>query len=126
MSRTLRILDRLTILLLIVHFVAAGFYWPFVEQAFRRSNNVLGRMDLIVPTNRLFLNPTFNLGIYFLARFWAFVAPKIFTLKPETESRLRHSLFAVRVLATVVLFALTMQVVAQYVPDYVEKIPSFW
>lgn len=126
MSRTLRILDRLTIFLLIVHFLAAGFYWPFVEQAFRRTHNMLGRMDLIVPTNQLFLNPTFNLGIYFLARFWAFVTPKIFTLKPETESRLRHSLLAVRVVATLVLFTLTMRVVAQYVPDYLEKIPSFW
>ena len=126
MSRTLRIIDRLTILLLIVHFFAAGFYWPYVEQTFRRSHNMLGRMDLIVPTNQLFLNPTFNLGIYFLARFWAFVSPKIFTLKPETESRLRLSLLAVRVLATVILFTLSMQVVAEYVPDYIEKIPSFW
>ena len=123
MTSRLRFVDRLTILLLILHIAAVLYYGPFVEQAFRRATSLLGRTDYTVPTSGMFLGAVFSFGIYFLARFWGNVGPKIFTLQPEFEERLRQVLRAVRVAATVVFFWATMRTISAYVPDYLDKLP---
>jgi hypothetical protein len=123
MTSSFRSVDRLTLLLLILHIAAVLFYGPYVEQAFRRANSLLGRTDYTVPTSGMFLGAVFNFGIYFLARFWGNVGPKIFTLQPGFEARLRQVLLAVRVAATVGFFWATMRIISAYVPDYLDKLP---
>jgi hypothetical protein len=123
MTTSLRFVDRFTLLLLILHIAAVLYYGPFVEQAFRRANSLLGRTDYTVPTSGMFLGAVFNFGIYFLARFWGNVGPKIFTLQPAFEMRLRQVLLAVRVAATVSLSAVTLQTISTYVPDFLDKLP---
>lgn len=123
MTPNSRRIERLTLFALFLTVAAAIYYWPFVDQAFRRNNNLLGRTNVHVPTADLFLYSVFALILYCGARFWAFVSPKIFDISEATNAKIALRLQVFRVLSTFVLLALTVRNIHLHVPDFINKLP---
>jgi hypothetical protein len=123
MTPNARRIEWLTILALLTTVAAAIYYWPFVDRAFRRNNNLLGQTNVHVPTADLFLYCVFALILYFGARFWGFVSPKIFDISEATAGKIAFRLRVFRVLSTFTLLALTLRSIHSTVPDFIDKLP---
>jgi hypothetical protein len=123
MTPNARRIEWLTILALLTTVAAAIYYWPFVDRAFRRNNNLLGQTNVHVPTADLFLYCVFALILYFGARFWGFVSPKIFDISEATASKIAFRLRVFRVVSTFTLLALTLRSIHSTVPDFIDKLP---
>ncbi|MBL8236238.1 MAG: hypothetical protein JNM66_02380 [Bryobacterales bacterium] len=123
MTPNARRVERLTLLALFSTFAAAIYYWPYVDRAFRRNNNLLGQTNVHVPTADLFLYCVFALILYCGARFWAFVSPKIFDISEATAAKIAFRLQVFRVLSTFTLLALTLRGIHSQVPDFIDKLP---
>ena len=116
-------LEFVAIFALVVTLAATIYYWPYVDQAFRRGNNLLGQTNVHVPTSDLFLWAVFALAAFFGTRFWAYVGPRVFELSPDRSHLLRSRLQLLRVAANGIFLFLTLRTIHTHVPDFIDKLP---